>query len=221
MNTAYFKFNWNEGSSFRENYPKHAYKVRSLFKSWSDVLEEYEIAWRNEKNLPYVYNEQAEVGLLAIAARDTKGLPFIEFSIRKHSKENDYGGRADLEIYWKKLDWYLEVEAKPIGISCSLRRRDKDLVQTLKTPLEEARNCADKLKKSYHDRLALVIGLLVRASGDFDRKQFCKVLFNAAWHVRADFCAIHFCENDIWMNSDFNKCPGIALIGKIYGKRQS
>ena len=220
MNKSHFKFRWNKTLSFSIKNPSHAYKLKNLFRAWNEVLIEYESAWREYKNLPYIYNEQAEIGLLAIAARDTKGFPFIEFSIQKHGQGKNYGGRADLEIYWKKkLDWCLGVEAKPANISCSSRRRDKNLVQTIKVPLEEAQKCVNTLRSSYHDRLALVIGKLVHASDDFDRKQLRTDLFSAAWRLKADFCTIHFCEDDIWKNSDYDNCPGIALIGKISGKR--
>ena len=222
MINSNFIFKWNPTISFPKNYPSHANKMRTLFKAWNNVLEEYELAWREVKNLPYVYNEQAEVGLLAVAARDTRGLPFLEFSIRKQGQEKNYGGRADLEIYWRKiLDWNLGIEAKAINISCSLRRRDKDLIQTLKAPLTEAHISVKKLRKSYFDYLALVIGRLVNASDDFSRKQLLAVLFKAAWQVKADFCAIHFCDDDIWKSSEFNDCPGIVIIGKMSGKRAS
>lgn len=218
MSEVQFKFELNPESPLN-NYSSYANKLRGLFRSWNGILEEYEEAWRKDKNLPYIYNEQAEIVLLALAARETSGFPFVEFSIQKHNKGDDYAGRVDLEISWKRLDWYLGVEAKRAKISCSSRRHDKDLVNTIKTPLKEASACANGLNKYYHDRLALVIGPLVLADDSFDGRKFSDVLVNAAWEVKADFCVIHICDVDTWMNSDSPRCPGIVLVGKMYGKR--
>jgi len=222
MSKVNFMLRWNEASLFRKNHPRHIYKLGRLLRAWNGVLEEYEGAWRKVKILPYIYNEQAEIGLLATAARDTQSLPFIEFSTQKIINGKRYVGRADLEIYWtEKLDWCLGIEAKPASISCSSRRRNKDLFFIIQEPLEEARKCVKTIKKHYVDCMALVIGLLNHASDDFNRKQFCKDLFDAAWRLKADFCVIHFCDDEIWKNSWDKDCPGIALIGKLYGKRAS
>jgi hypothetical protein len=222
MTNRDYIFRWNPNTSFPTKNPSHANKLKSLFKAWNNLLEEYELAWRKYKEIPYVDNEQAEVSLLAIAARDTKGLPLMEVSKQKHEQKADYSGRVDLEIYWTmKLDWCLGIEAKKVFISCSPRRKDKDYVQTIKSPLDEAGKCVKTIEKSYIDSMALVIGILSQASEDFDEKRFCIDIFSAAWKIKADFCSIHFCEEDIWKNSNFKRYPGIALIGKMYGKRAS
>jgi hypothetical protein len=78
---------------------KHFYYVASirrkftseLLKSWHNTLRRYERAWGSD-DLAYVYGEQANIGLLAVAAEKTKAFPFIEFSTeRGHGMERISG----------------------------------------------------------------------------------------------------------------------------------
>jgi hypothetical protein len=32
--------------------------------------------------------------------------------------------------------------------------------------------------------------------------------------LRADFCAVHLCREDVWQASEHRNCPGIAIVGK-------
>jgi hypothetical protein len=210
-------------SPFPTRYPIYKCELEKLFKeSWPKILEKYESAWSNTGNLPYTYGEQPDIGLLAIAAWEIKAFPFIEFWYKKDNKTGIYAGRTDLEILWKglgrkKADWLSGVEAKRAEVSCSAKRNDKDLAQTIEKHLNKAAEDVHSLTEyypHYYNRLALVFGRLEEVSDDFDRERFSYNLFSAAWQTGADFCSIHFCDDGIRKKTKEER-PGIAIIGKF------
>ena len=66
-------------------------------KKWHKVQEEYiEIV---ETDIPYIYTERTNVGLLAAAFYRSKWVALEEYGVTKNRKDdNPYSGRADLYV---------------------------------------------------------------------------------------------------------------------------
>ena len=190
--------------------------IEQLFQSWHRTLRRYERAW-GPRDLAYVYNEQAQVGLLAVAAAKAKGLPFIEFSTKKHQVNRDYSGRADLKVLRLETKQEIWFEAKPASVECNNTIRC--LQRIMRGPFKEAKKNVMSLAEAGWPRLALVFVKLTGASPtNFDSESFQDRLYRAAKQLNADFCAIHFCSLALWAHSPHPDCPGIATVGKVFGK---
>lgn len=192
--------------------------IRQLFQSWHRTLRRYERAW-GPRDLAYVYNEQAQVGLLAVAAEKAKGLPFIEFSTKRRRGNRDYSGRADLKIFRIKTKEAVWVEAEPASVDC--RNTIECLKEKMRLPFAEAKKSVETLAEADGLRLALVIVKLIGASPtSCDAELVRDRVYGAAKRLNAHFCAIHFCNRDLWTGSPHRDCPGIAAVGRIFPKPQ-
>jgi len=190
--------------------------IKELFQSWHKTLRRYEQAW-GTSDLAYVYNEQAQVGLLAIAAEKARGLPFIEFSAKRHQAKRDYSGRADLSIRRLAMNKKKElwVEAEPVSVN--YEDTVTDLASRMRGPFNEAKKSVRSLAEAGWPRLALVFVKLIGASyASFDPESLKDRLCKATKQLNADFCAVHFCNPDLWPQSPHNDCPGIAAVGKVF-----
>lgn len=87
-----------------------------LLSEWNGTLcgyeNEYRRIWPDDCDLPYLYKEIPQVGLLAIAAREIGGFPLMEWgSLKKVVKGTPRRkGRQDLEIIYEDKIYWLEAK---------------------------------------------------------------------------------------------------------------
>lgn len=183
-----------------------------LFRHWHNTLRQYERTWGTDC-LAYVYNQQPNVGLLAIAAYRMEGLPFVDFSIQKRGPGGrKYQGRCDLSIFLKKgKEVFIEAERITVGF-----QDEADVLKTkLAKPLKKATNAVNRIIPKYYLAIGIVFIIPKKvAKSDFDPNGFIDCLDEARKKLNADICAVHFGKHEIWSQVPNNDCPGIAVVGK-------
>ena len=90
------------GADFRDSAGWH-----KLLRKWQDVMDDYV---RHTEDVPYWYNERANVGFVAAAVWKLGGVAIEEYSIDKQSHKAK--GRADLRFYIPRFEMKYSVEAK-------------------------------------------------------------------------------------------------------------
>lgn len=184
-----------------------------LLKSWHEQLIRYEQAWRPSKIVPYVYNEQPQVGFLAIASEKLGWLPLLDFSTQRRRGKERISGRGDMLLTNERNGNEIWIEVEPANI------RTKDDSQVLKDKIlgaySEAIACCKSLAERYGSpALALIVAKISMAKEkDFSPADFQVNVFTAQEMLKADFCAIHICESSIYAKSCFANCPGLVITG--------
>ncbi|MBI2873321.1 MAG: hypothetical protein HYY00_09065 [Chloroflexi bacterium] len=192
---------------------------RKLFRSWHNVLRKYEQAWQ-DNDLAYVYNQEANVGVLALAAWKIGRLPFLEFSVKKLTspgRRRRYSGWGDLSI------WPMEEGGKRGGILIEAERvqrswknKNDSMANKIRECLKKATGDASRISEWDARRMGLVFAIPFGArNGQFEPTTFWTTLVETRRSLKADFCAFHLCKRDIWSQQRKHKdCPGVAVIGK-------
>ena len=210
-----FVWNWNENSRLNE----HPAYIRKLFKSWNEVLHQYEKEWNNTGDLPYVYDERSQVGLLAIAAKETNCLPLMEFYTDRRGNVSGKG-YGDLAIYWQRYKFETWVEASHIRVTWhSLNSQYDNIYERF----EHARQGIKSLKNRDSGLALLFIRFYNFPKDYFEPLVFNKkvgelknTLKDVTRRLGADFFALHLCEPELVQKSKSKDCPGVAVIGKLY-----
>lgn len=185
--------------------------IPALLESWDKTLRELEKAF-GIHDLPYVYRERTNVGILAAAATKLGYLTFEEYSVEKRRQRRWRQGRADLYICSKDSRKEFNIEAKYKVVSF----RNQRLAQTIAPILETVIKDVVVLRKSEHSRRIGIVFLRPWGAkpDDFDPTPFWSQLRDRASYG-ADFCAFHLCKFEIWSQQEtHNDCPGIAVVGK-------
>jgi hypothetical protein len=211
-----FIWQWH-GTSYRE---KNPLCVRKLFKSWDEVLHQYEHAWRDTGDLPYIYDERAQVGLLAISSRIINGYPLTEFSVDRIGNISGRG-YCDLGIVWQRKDFETWIEAGHIRISWyDLTHNFYDKVYMR---FWHAKHDIRSLKKRGHSLAILFIRFYnfpVHKNKDKEYTQTVQelksILNKTTRRLNADFFTLHLCSPKLVAKSKSEDCPGIAVIGQLY-----
>lgn len=189
--------------------------VKSLFASWDKTLRRYEQSWSHTGDLPYVYNQQAQVGLLAIASERIPALPFIEFSTEKRKERKNYSGRADLSIMLKNTKEEISIEAERTVVHYDAE--SGEMVARLRKPMKKAwEELFQTLAGNDSGTLGLAILFVIvdkASESTFDEDSFLNEIYSASKKLGVDFCAAHFCSPEIWAKTEY-QCPGIVCIGK-------
>lgn len=211
-----FSFEWKDYPSLAE-FPFHIkYHIKKLFRSWNDTLSQYEEAYGDE--LPYVYDERAQVGLLAVAARQINGFPIMEFFTSRIGNISKHG-YGDLAVFWPRQKDETWMEVSHIRVPWNNWSHEH---------IYEKFWHARKGIRSLKDRRTGLALVFLRFY-DFPTKYYLpstyrvKIrelynnLVNTTQRLKADFFTIHMCDPEIVLKTkSSNDCPGIAAIGKLY-----
>lgn len=193
--------------------------IYNLLRKWHLVIRRYEEKWvevwklhKDGKGyLPFVYNEEAQVGLLAIAAREAGCYPFVQFDQDKKTKSGR--GKQDLEIITSEgCIW--SIEAKYLGVNWSHQELDSRVRERLQAARKDTR-------KLVHRHLGRSLALLFLRPYNFPPKNEVKVFVEQFGRFkglvargRADFAAMHMCQEHILRSSNHPDSPGIVIIGR-------
>ena len=191
---------------------------RDLFLSrvlieWDRLLRHYERTLGNEE-IPYIYGERTNVGVLAVAAANMGGLTYIEATTDRRRRGKRATGRPDLFVATEngRSRYYLEAKA----VDHNPVTDGAEAVETVKRRLREARRQARSVDdRGPNDRIGItfVIAKIKPAETDeYDATEFERRFGNPATFL-ADFAAVHHCARSIWAKGP-HTCPGVALIGR-------
>lgn len=183
--------------------------VYDLLVTWDRALRDLERVM-GTYDLPYVYRERPNLGILAVAATKIGYVPFEEYSKEKGRGRSRRKGRADLWLADKNGAKAFDFEAKYIEVSF----RSKKLAKTIQHHLDIAARDASDLR----DKSDCTVGIVfVRPYGaickDFDPDPFWNQLSDLSSYG-GDFCAFHICKPKIWSQNYHKGCPGIAIAGR-------
>jgi hypothetical protein len=162
------------------------------------------------KVLPYIYNEEAQVGILAIAAERIGGFPFMEFDQDKRTQTGR--GKQDLEIIssdnrvWSIEAKYLVVDPADDNLESSVEKKMKLTVRAVKK----------LVNRKVGNSMAIVFVRPYNCTTDSECEAFAKRIRNliSSRFSEGGFAAIHFCREDVRMKSEHRDSPGIAILGR-------
>ncbi len=194
-----FRFRWNRRRSF----------IYELLESWDGMLRDLEAAMAGW-DLPYVYGERPNLGILAAAATRIEYVPFEEYSAEKGRGKSRRLGRADLWLATKDGAKQFDFEAKYIRLSL----RNKKLAKTIRRHLDMAAKDASNISYKSDCSIGIIFASPYGATREnFDPDPFWDQLSDLKQYG-GDFCAFHICESEIWSQTDYKDRPGIAVIGR-------
>lgn len=184
--------------------------ICNLLESWDGVLRDLETAMEYW-DLPYVYGERPNLGILAAAATRIGYVPFEEYSAQKGWGRSQQLGRADLWLATKEGRKQYDFEAKHIPLSF----RTKKLAKTIQRHLDIAARDVSNIRYKADCSIGIVFASPYGATPkDFDPNPFWDQLSDLKQYG-GDFCAFHICESKIWSRNDYYKDrPGIAIVGR-------
>jgi hypothetical protein len=179
-----------------------------LINKWDQTLRKYEQVMK-EDDLPYVYGERPNLGILATSA--TK-LGFITLEEYETQRKGKYG-RADLWMYNKILNIDVSIEAKFVILSWKSNILAKTINRKLDLAVDEVSNVDEDARYS--------LGIVFLRPYGADPETFKPINY---WNqikdrsaIGADFCAMHICKTETWANQQYAKgYPGIVMAGKFH-----
>ncbi|AGG07385.1 hypothetical protein [Dehalococcoides mccartyi] len=186
--------------------------TKLLLRAWNNTLRRYERIWGTD-DLAYVYGEQANIGILAIAAEKAGGLPFLEFSTEKGKGKGHHQGRADLQIITHSGDCW-DIEAKRVQRKCDAPDLEECIKAALNDAVRDVKNISHRSDKAMG--IVFVIPYGVTMSGN-EWADFEMMMMDLTV-LKADFSATHLCKTDIWANTPHVDCPGIGIVGRYVFK---
>lgn len=183
--------------------------ICSLLKSWHRVLCDLETAM-GTWDLPYVFGERPNLGILAAAAVRVEYVPFEEYSAEKGRGKSRRKGRADLWLATKNGTKAFDFEAKYIEPSF----RSKRLAGTIQHHLDIAAKDAFDIRYKSDNTIGIVfISPYGATHKDFSANLFWDQLSDLRQYG-GNFCALHICAPEIWSRTSYKDRPGIAIVGR-------
>jgi hypothetical protein len=180
-----------------------------LFNAWNHTLKAYERALGNA-GLPYIYGERANVGHLALAARDIGAFPWIE------APASEGGGNPDLYVERPGREAYL-FEVKWIDPSRTVNKDPTEVSDLIKVRLSEAKRAARRRSRAEADIFIGIVFVPLALHedhvGDF-RPNTWRTLAEKLVKARGgpDFAVVHLYSREIWSTGQ-HYCPGVLLLG--------
>ena len=179
-----------------------------LINKWDQTLRKYEQVMK-EEDLPYVYGERPNLGILATAATKLGFITLEEYETKRKGKY----GRADLWMYSEALNIDVSIEAKFVKLSW----KSSLLAETISRNLDLAVDEVSAIDENALYSLGIVF---IRPYGA-DSVKFQPVNY---WNqikdrsaIGADFCSMHICKTETWANQQCAKgYPGIVMAGKFH-----
>lgn len=196
--------------------------IHLLLCNWDNLLKRYEQAWKATwpDGFPslHIYNEQAQVGLLAFAAIEAGWLPFLEFSVDRKGKSPNKC-RCDMSFLHSPGTKGEEVWIEAGHVWVPFDIEGEALAEKVVPHLRRVRRDVKSIKEAADSqKFALVFVQLNEApEKELNHKRIWKQVKRAKDLLHADFCALHLCEEEIRRviePSSGRDCPGIAIIGK-------
>ena len=185
-----------------------------LLRSWHFTLRKYEKKWREiweaqtGWDLPYVYNETAQAGLLAVAAWRIGCLPFLEFDREKRETDR---GRQDLELVSSDGEvWNIECKY----LCPDWNDRPESIKATICSGINSAVGNVKDLKYKGRRNMGIVFVRPYWKDSEIRFEDFSRSIVKVTKSLRRGFCGIHYCRGDIWKKSGHPDCPGIAIVGR-------
>lgn len=183
--------------------------IYPLLKSWHRVLCDLETAM-GTWDLPYIFGERPNLGILAAAAVRVEYVPFEEYSAEKGRGKSRRKGRADLWLATKNGTKAFDFEAKYIEPSFRSKRLDGTIQYHLDIAAEDA---SDIRYKSDNTVGIVFISPYGATHEDFSANLFWDQLSDLRQYS-GDFCALHICAPEIWSQTSYKDRPGIAIVGR-------
>jgi hypothetical protein len=183
--------------------------LHSLFHCWHTILQDYEhelYPW----DLGYLYRERTNVGFLSAAAAKKGCLVLEEFNCKKKGwKGKRRTGRGDLWIYQPSGTGY-RFEAKRIEPNVKTKDIKQEVKKALKKALGEAKRVLSEDWPEKPVGIVFVVPYIPKRY-EYDVENLRHELLDAT-PMSADFCAIHFCEQEV--KEHRYRRPCVAIIGK-------
>jgi len=188
--------------------------IPKLLEKWLEILNELEEVFAPD-NLPYVYNERAQIGILAAAAIRLRCLTFEEYSRGKGQGPKRRAGRADLWLYDRDTGKDFNIEAKRQTVKWNSTDVASVVKESLDWAVKEVHELQDR-QAAYNLGIVLLCPWGAKPGGELEATPFWNQLRDRLSYD-GDFCAFHLCEPKIWPNLKAHRdCPGIALVGKYH-----
>lgn len=195
--------------SFRFQGDRRRSLVYELLVNWNKALRALEKAM-GTSDLPYVYRERPNLGILAAAATKTGYIPFEEYCAEKGRGKSRRKGRGDLWVVAKDGSKAFDFEAKYMDVSFHSKR----LAKTIQYHLDIVAEDASALRYKSDCTIGILFMCPYGATYEnFDSEPFWRQLSDLSKYS-GDFCALHICPSEIWWHNDHKGRPGIALVGR-------
>ncbi len=187
--------------------------IKNLIEKWDQTLRDFEKVMTIE-DLPYVYGERTNIGLLAVAASKMGFVVLEEYALQKNQGGQSKPGRADLWLYSEDNSLDISIEAKFKELSWNSKR----VAELIKPILEDAVHDVEKVRP--YEGAKYSLGIVFIRPYNANPNNFNPVGFWDQFSNRsslgADFCAMHLCKYEIWSQQQYNKgYPGIGIAGKF------
>lgn len=187
--------------------------IKNLLEKWDQTLRDFEKVITVE-DLPYVYGERTNIGLLAAAATKTGFIVLEEYALQKRQGRQYKPGRADLWLYNAENSLDISIEAKCKELSWNSKR----VAELIKPILEDAVHDVEEVRPSEGAKYSLGIVFIRPCNANphnFNPSDFWTQLSDRSL-LSADFCLMHLCKYNIWSQQKYNKgYPGIVILGKF------
>jgi len=191
--------------------------IKNLIEKWDQTLKDFENVMTIE-DLPYVYGERTNIGLLAVAAAKIGFVVLEEYAQQKNQDGQSKPGRADLWLYSEDNSLDISIEAKFKELSWNSKR----VAELIKPILEDAVHDVEKVRPYEDARYSLGIAFIRPYNAnpnDFNPVTFWDQISDRS-SLGADFCAMHLCQKNIWTKQKYAKgYPGIVIAGKFLKTR--
>ena len=184
-------------------------RIYELLVNWNGALRALEKAM-DTSDLPYVYRERPNLGILAVAAAKTGYIPFEEYSTEKGRGKSRRKGRGDLWLVAKDGSKAFDFEAKYIDVSL----HSKKLAKTIQHHLDIVVKDAFALPYKSDCTIGIVFVCPYGATREnFNPELFWRQLSDLRLYS-GDFCALHTCPPEIWWHNYHKGRPSIAIVGR-------
>ena len=194
--------------------------LHGILDQWTEIVARMGRKWNKSGDVPWWYNERADLSLFAGAVWWSGGDVLEEFSSvkRKIGKttgrlHSSYSGRVDLYFETPNgSDYYLECKSMWSGAS----RPNESSIRKIEDHLEWACYDIKKFHPQRSRRLGLVFAkpYIVRSSSKVDVKKKISDWLVLMESVNCDAMAWSFPSSGKCGKSTTNYCPGVAIFIK-------
>jgi len=205
-------------------------RMLALLREWHKTLCAYETEWSKvweergwgRSDLPYIWNQEALVGILAFAAVKLDAYPFIEFGQDKSTPTRR--GRQDLNImYSSGRDWdSWTIEASLVRIEPLTQEPGKLVEEKVRLAKEDALRQLEGNENREYDTgsIAIVFVTFTERPEDSGRETAENLFSHLTRRTKPDFAALHLCRPDILKKSDTPGQPGQAILGWYHDRKR-
>ena len=200
---------------------KNGLPLRSVLKEWIEVTKELARNWkRSEKgDVPWWYNERANLSVFAGGVWRSGGRAFEEFSSEKKKRwkstgrlHGSYSGRVDLFFetrYGEKF--YVEAKVCESGVQRASHKRVPSIVTVLDVACEDA----ESPKQNAHRKLGMVfVKPYIQTKAITHLQDQVSDWMKQIWNIEFDAMAWVFPLSYSCGEIGQWKCPGVVVLIK-------